>query len=491
MSDAKRLSNALLAGYAGAARLPAYDRSRVTPGIVHLGIGAFHRAHQAVYIDDCLESDPSWGIVGASLRRPDTRDALMPQDGLYTLAVRDSDETRCRIVGSISDIVCDPENRQTIAAIAAETTRIVTLTVTEKAYCRDPATGDLDLDHPDIRADLSADAGARSAPGVLVAALADRRIRGLPPITVVSCDNLPANGKTLARIVQQFSAEKDPGLATWIDDNIAFPSTMVDRIVPATTDEDRAEIAGLTGYEDAWPVMTEPFTQWVIEDRFVAGRPPLEKVGAVMTQDVMPFEEMKLRLLNGSHSTLAYLGLQSGHETVSDAMADPVLRSFVETMMRTEILPTLDVPGVDLEAYIASLLRRFDNTALRHRTMQIAMDGSQKIPQRLLGTIRDRKAAGQPYERLTLAVAAWIRHLAGEGPDGVRYDVDDPMAGLFARIARETLPDAAAFGSAVLDQEGVFGGDLSVDGSFRDAVLAQLHVLFNSGARKAMSSIAG
>ena len=490
MSDAEnRLSNALLNGYAGPARMPSYDRGRISPGIVHLGIGAFHRAHQAVYVDDCLESEPHWGIIGASLRRPDTRAALLPQDGLYTLAVREGDETRTRVVGSICDIICTPGNEPVIAAIASEATRIVTLTVTEKAYCRDPASGNLDLDHRDIRADLAGGSGARSVPGLLVAALAERRSRGLEPVTVVSCDNLPSNGRTLAGIVTQYADEKDPALVSWVDANTAFPSTMVDRIVPATTDEDRSVIARLAGYRDAWPVVTEPFSQWVIEDHFAAGRPTLEAAGALMTQDILPFEEMKLRLLNGSHSTLAYLGLQSGHRTVSDAVADPLLRFFVETMMRAEILPTLDVPGVDLDAYLGSLLHRFANTALKHRTMQIAMDGSQKIPQRLLGTIRDRKAAGLPHDRLAMAVAAWIRHVSGEGPDGGSYEVDDPMAALFAKIARDTLPDVSAFGAAILDQEAIFGADLAADNRFRAEVLRRLVTLFESGAHAAMGAV--
>ncbi len=487
---ANRLSNALLAQYQGPAVLPPYDRSRLSASIVHLGIGAFHRAHQAVYVDDCLGRDPSWGIIGASLRHPGTRDALLPQNGLYTLAVRDGEETRTRVIGAVCDVLCAPPgNMPVIEAIASEDTRIVTMTVTEKAYCRDPATGRLDLTHADIRADLETETGARSVPGVLVAALRLRRARGLAPITLVSCDNLPSNGDTLAGVVLEFAEAKDPSLARWIGADIAFPATMVDRIVPATTDEDRASIAAMTGYDDAWPVVTEPFSQWVIEDRFVAGRPDFEAAGVLMTDDVQPFEEMKLRLLNGAHSTLAYLGLQAGHQTVSEAITDPVLSRFVERMMQQEIRSTVNTPGIDLNAYIGSLLVRFANPSLRHRLLQIAMDGSQKIPQRLLCTIRDRMVAGMPHHRLNLAAAGWMRHVSGVGPRGESIAVDDPMADLFSEIARDTLPDIDAFGNAMLDITAVFGDDLSGNDGFRAAVLGHLRLLVAKGAALAMRAV--
>jgi fructuronate reductase len=482
-----RLSNAILPKLGAGVSTPRYNRASVGPGIVHLGIGAFHRAHQAVYVDDCLALDPTWAIVGASLRRADTADALIPQDCLYTLAVRQGNDVRLRIVGSVTDILCTPGNAPVVTAIASPDTRIVTLTVTEKAYCRNPATGDLDADHDDIRADLAG--GTATVPGVLVRALAERRARKLPPISIVSCDNLPANGRTLARVVTQFAEMRDPELAAWIGRNIAFPSTMVDRIVPATTGEDRAQIAALAGYEDAWPVITESFSQWVVEDRFAAGRPPLEQAGVIMTDDVEPCEEMKLRLLNGSHSALAYLGVFAGHETVADAVADPVLAAYLEAMMREDIMPAVNVRGVDLEDYIRSLIERFSNSALKHRTMQIAMDGSQKIPQRLLGTIRNRKAARAPHDRLLLAVAAWIRHLSGERHDGSRYAIDDPMSEALTAIAGNTLPDVDAFGNAVLDLRTIFGDDLAADRSFRTAVLGHLGTLFEGGAEAAMCAV--
>ncbi|MDA4847491.1 mannitol dehydrogenase family protein [Hoeflea poritis] len=484
----RRLGPDILNDYEGTARRPAYDRRAVAPGIVHLGIGAFHRAHQAAYIDERLGEEPDWAIIGASLRRGDMREALAPQDFLYTLAVRHGAETQARIIGAIVDVLhAPPGNRPVIEAIASPVTRIVTLTVTEKAYCRNPASGDLDFEHPEIKADLGETDGAVSVPGLLAAALAERRRRGLPAITLLSCDNLPDNGATLARVVTQFAQERDPSLARWIADHVAFPSSMVDRIVPATTDADREALAAMTGYHDAWPVVTEPFSQWVVEDSFAAGRPALELAGVIMTGDVAPFEAMKLRLLNASHSALAYLGVEAGYETVAEAVADPVLTAYLEAMMRDEIIPTLSVPHVDLDAYGRALLERFANTALKHRTMQIAMDGSQKIPQRLLGTIRDRIAQRQPCQRLALAVAAWIRHLSGSNGNGDRYEIDDPMARELSGIAGRTLPDVLAFGNAILDLQSVFG-DLSGNEDFRDVVLAQLRILFDDGAITAMAA---
>ncbi|TIS60839.1 MAG: mannitol dehydrogenase family protein, partial [Mesorhizobium sp.] len=319
-----RLSNATIAKLPGAIAIPRYDRGAVTPGIVHLGVGAFHRAHQAAYVDACLaDGQPDWGIVGVSLRSPDTRDALAPQDGLYTLAVRDSAGEQLEVVGSILSLLVAPEDPGAVlAALTDPRIRIVTLTITEKAYLR-AADGTLDDAHPDIVHDLANPGSPRTAHGFLTEALARRRAAGIPPFTVLCCDNLPANGATLHRLLIEFAELRDAHggtgdrpLAGYVADDVAFPSSMVDRIVPATTDADRARIGGELGFEDAWPVMTEPFRQWVIEDRFPAGRPAWEKFGVTMVEDVGPFEDMKLRLLNGAHSGIAYLGLLSGHATV-------------------------------------------------------------------------------------------------------------------------------------------------------------------------------
>jgi fructuronate reductase len=346
-----RLSTAALASLPSAVRRPAYDRGAVRTGIVHLGIGAFHRAHQAVYTDDVLASgDLAWGILGASLRSPDTRDALAPQDGLYALDLRDGAGEEVRVIGAVRDVLVAPEGPDALLrAMTDPDIRIVSLTVTEKGYCHNPATGELDPGHPDIVHDLAHPGSRRSAPGLIVEALAQRRAAGSSPFTVLSCDNLPANGETTRRVLVGLARLRDPDLGRFVDGEVACPSTMVDRIVPATTDADRERVTGLLGFEDLWPVVAEPFTQWVIEDRFSAGRP--DWPGATFVRDVEPFEFMKLRLLNASHSTLAYLGYLSGKETVAEAIADSAMERLVRGLMDEEVTPTLrPLPGFDLAA---------------------------------------------------------------------------------------------------------------------------------------------
>nr|WP_244465680.1 mannitol dehydrogenase family protein [Devosia chinhatensis] len=472
-------------------QVPTYDRSAVTPGIVHLGIGAFHRAHMAVYVDDLLGEDLSWGIVGASLRRPDTKDALEPQDGLYSIAVRDAAGTHPRVIGSILSVMDANTQRDELLALMADPKiRIVSLTVTEKGYCHDPSTGELDERHPDIAHDLAHPGAPRSAPGMLVEALSRRRAAGVAPFTVMSCDNLPSNGQTAKRIVTHFAALRDAALGEWVK-TVAFPSTMVDRIVPSTTDADRAEIAALIGAEDAWPIMTEPFTQWVIEDNFPAGRPRFEKVGAQVVDDVEPFEHMKLRMLNGSHSTMAYSGYLGGYEYIAEVMGDDAYVALIHGLMTEEVMPTLDMPGVDLGAYRDQLLERFRNPALKHRTWQIAMDGSQKLPQRLLGTIRDRLEAGAGFERLALGVAAWMRYVTGVAEDGGEIDVRDPHALKMMAIAADAGDDPEALFDGLVGMSEVFGEDLAANGRFRESVIAHLERLFDEGARASAKKVAG
>jgi len=486
-----RLSQSTLANIAKGIAVPAYDRSKVTPGIVHLGIGAFHRAHMAVYVDDLLGGDPSWGIVGASLRRPDTKEALEPQDGLYTIAVRDAEGTHPRVIGSILRVMDANTEREALLALMADPAiRIVSLTVTEKGYCHDPATGELDEKHADIVHDLAHPTAPKSAPGMLVEALARRKAAGVAPFTVMSCDNLPNNGHTAKRIVTKLATLRDAALGEWVA-CVAFPSTMVDRIVPSTTDADRAEIAGLIGADDSWPIMTEPFTQWVIEDHFPVGRPAFEKAGAQLVADVEPFEHMKLRMLNGAHSTIAYSGYLGGYEYIAEVMGDPAYVKLIHGLMTDEVMPTLDMPGVDLGAYRDQLLERFRNPALKHRTWQIAMDGSQKLPQRLLGTIRDRLATGQGIERLALGVAAWMRYVTGVAEDGSEIDVRDPHALKMHAIAADAGDDPEALFEGLVALVEVFGTDLAGNGAFREAVLGHLESLFDVGARAVVAKVAG
>jgi fructuronate reductase len=467
-----------------------YDRDKVVPGIVHLGIGAFHRAHMAVYIDDILKADPRWGIIGASLRRPDTKDALAPQDFLYTVAVRDASGTTPRVIGSILDVLDANTERDDLIAIMADARiRIVSLTVTEKGYCHDPATGELDPNHPDIVHDLANPTAPISAPGLLVRALELRRAGNIAPFTVMSCDNLPSNGETVYRIVTRLAELRDPALAKWIRDEVPFPCTMVDRIVPATTDADRQIVAEVTGTEDAWPIMTEPFTQWVIEDTFWNGRPKFETVGATMAKDVEAFEHMKLRMLNGSHSTMSYLGYLGGYQYVNEAIADAGIRTLIHGLMTEEVMPTLPMDQAQLATYRDALLDRFSNPALKHRTWQIAMDGSQKLPQRLLGTIRDRLAAGQPFSRLALGVAAWMRYVTGMDEAGGAIDVKDPHAARLRAIADGAGRDAEKLVDGLLAVSEIFGTDLPGNAVFREVVTGHVRSLFDKGALATVRAI--
>lgn len=467
---------------------PDYDLGPVTVGIAHLGIGAFHRAHQAAYTDALLSENPSWGICGVSLRSPETRDALQPQDGLYTLAVQDGEGSDLSVIGSVVELLCAPEDPEAVLRRMADpATRIVSLTITEKGYCHNPATGTLDEDHPDIVHDLANPARPRSAIGFIVEAISRRVSAGIAPFTLLSCDNLPGNGHVLKRIVTQFAELRDPALAAVIR-NVASPSTMVDRIVPATTDGDRSAVAAAMGFEDAWPIMTEPFRQWVIEEDFPLGRPAWEKAGALFVQDVSAFEFMKLRLLNGSHSTLAYLGYLAGAETVADAMALPGMEALVEGLMRHEVSPTLpELPGFDLPAYRAELLQRFRNPALRHRTWQIAMDGSQKLPQRLLGSIRDRLHAEAGYDRLALGVAAWMRYARGLDEAGRPIDVRDPHAARIAGLA-QGIDEPDRIVDAFLTMTDVFGTDLPASAPFRAALIKALDGLLRNGSAATLRS---
>lgn len=485
-----RLCAAALATLPASIRRPSYDRGSVTAGIVHLGIGAFHRAHQAVYTDDILGRDPGWGIVGASLRSAGTRDALEPQDGLYTLAVRSGEGEALRIVGSIGQVLVAPEDPQALLARMSDPrVRIVSLTVTEKGYCHDPATGKLNEDHPDIVSDLANPSAPASAPGFIVEALRRRREAGIPPFTVLTCDNLPSNGRVAKKVIDRFARLRDPDLGAYVEAEALCPSTMVDRIVPATTDSDRAEIAEAAGLSDAWPVVTEPFTQWVIEDRFAAGRPAWDEAGAEFVADVEPYEHMKLRLLNGSHSLMAYLGYLAGFETISQAIADPGFARLVGGFMDEEVTPTLAVPpGADVTAYKRALLERFGNPALKHRTWQIAMDGSQKLPQRLLATVRDRLKTGAPIDRLALGVAAWMRYVAGTDEAGREIDVRDPMADRLCEIARSAGPDADRLTPALLGVREVFGSDLPADPRFTGPLRTALQRLYADGAKRAVEA---
>ena len=408
------------------------DRGALRPGIVHLGFGAFHRAHQGVATQAALRHQPGpWGIVAVNLRSAGPIRDLAAQDGLYSVTVRGPGGDRVEVIGVTVGWLCAAEDRdQVLDRLADPDTRIVTLTITEKAYGLDPATGGLDLAHPAIAADLADPDRPTGAVGMIVAALARRRANGTAAFAVVSCDNLPANGRVLARLVREMAARRDRGLADWIAAEVAFPSSMVDRIVPAATDETRARAAAALGADDALAVETEPFLQWVIEDRFPHGRPAWEAAGAVFVADVAPYEKMKLRMLNGAHTLAAHLGILNGLDHIRDVMAVPGLAAQVRAHMQAAAATLDPVPGIDLAAYRDDLMARFANPAIAHRTVQIAMDTTQKLPQRILSPALDARAQGSDAAAFARATGAWIAALAH------RRGADDPRAAeLMAAVA--------------------------------------------------------
>ena len=474
--------------------MPVEPLRRIGPapkvGIVHLGLGAFFRAHGAVFVQEAMQhSGGDWGILGVSLQRPDMRDALAPQGGVYTALELGPQGEVPRLVTSVSGVLVAPENpRAVLDAMADPAVRIVSLTVTEKGYCHEPATGRLNLCHPDIVHDL-AQPLPRSAPGFLVRALARRFAAGVPPFTVLTCDNLPGNGALVRGLALDMAARIDPALADWIATQGRFPATMVDRIVPATTPEVIARVAALTGVADAAPVQHEPFRQWVIEDDFVHGaRPDLGAVGVELVTDVTAHEHMKLRMLNGTHSALAYLGYLAGHETIAQTVADPVFAGFVRRLWANEIIPAVTAPqGVDLFAYADRLFDRYANPGIRHRTWQIAMDGSQKLPQRILGTLAENLAAGRPSPGLVTAVAAWMRYVGGVDERGAPIDVRDPLAAQL-RAASDAGTSAAEKVAALLAFNTIFPPALA--SALAPQVTAAFDRLAQLGAQKTLESLA-
>ena len=397
----------------GDVKLPAYDRLAQKCGIVHFGIGAFHRAHQAVYTDDAMNTgDRDWAITGVSMRSGDVAAQINPQDGLYTVTARGAQGSETRLIGAVRRVLVAAQERDAVvAALAAPDTHIVSFTITEKGYQRSDGGG-----FP-VFCDL------------LGNALALRRDAGLPGLTLLSCDNLAGNGAQLSALMRAYLQTSDAALAEWFARECTCPSTMIDRIVPATTDADR-NLAG--GIRDEGAVVTEPFSQWVIEDKFAGPRPRWEVGGVQLVADVAPYETAKLRMLNGAHSALAYLGLLRGHDFVHQAIGDPAIRPTIDTLMRNEAAPSIDAaPGQDLAAYADALIARFSNPALAHRLIQIAMDGSQKIPQRWLETLAHHQRAGRQCPSLLDAIAAWLIHVRGDGPP-----VDDPRAAELAALWR-------------------------------------------------------
>ncbi|PWK59202.1 mannitol dehydrogenase family protein [Roseicyclus mahoneyensis] len=473
---------------------PRLTRQTPAPrvGMVHLGPGAFFRAFNATYTEDAVAAaGGDWGICAVSLNSASVRDQLAPQGCAYTSVTLAPDGPSHRVIGAVAQVLVAPENPQAVLdAMSAPEVRIVSLTVTEKGYCHEPATGRLRLDHPGILADLATPGNPITAPGFLVEALARRRSAGLAPFTVMSCDNLPHNGQLVRAVVLEMARARDATLADWIAINGRFPATMVDRITPATTPADVAALAAATGYHDPACVVHEPFRQWVIEDDFVGGaRPAWDLAGAQLVRDVAPFETMKLRCLNGTHSALAYLGYLAGHETIAASVADPPFAALCRHLWHHEILPTVPQPeGEDLPAYCDALLERYANPAIRHRTWQIAMDGSQKLPQRLLGAVADQLAANRPIAGLALVVAAWFRYTGGTDEAGGTIDVRDPLA---PRLAAAWAGSDSAGGrvAAFLAIDKVFAPALARDPRLSQALTVATEGLCARGARAMVQTL--
>ncbi len=469
-------------------QLPQYDRSSLRSRIVHFGFGAFHRAHQALLTDRVLNAQGGdWGICEISLFSGDQLMAqLRAQDHLYTVLEKGAEGNQAYIIGAVNE--CMNAKLDSLAAIIEKfcepQVAIVSLTITEKGYCIDPATGKLDLTQPRIAHDLQEPGEPHSAPGILVEALSRRRERGLPAFTVLSCDNIPDNGHIVKNAVLGMAQTRSAELAQWIDAHVSFPSTMVDRIVPAATDESLAEIAAELGVADPCAISCEPYIQWVIEDNFVAGRPQWEVAGVQLVEDVRPWEQMKLRMLNGSHSFLAYLGYLAGFAHISDCMQDDVFRRAARQLMLGEQAPTLSITGVDLNAYADNLIARFSNPALKHRTWQIAMDGSQKLPQRMLDSIRVHLQRESHWPLLALGVAGWMRYVSGTDDADEAIDVRDPLADKIRAIV-DTSSEAERV-RALLALSEIFGTDLPADPRFVDAIETAWQQLRSQGAHQAV-----
>ena len=443
---------------------PAYDRSTLKPGILHIGFGAFHRAHQAVYTDFALAQEfGDWGIIAASLRSIEPISDLRAQDHLFSVTARSAGGDDFRVVGSVIGGLAAMQDRSMLLDLLADPAiRIVSLTVTEKAYGLDPATGGLDRRHPAVAADLADPASPTGVIGFLVEGLGRRHAKGFAPFTVLCCDNLPTNGRIVRRLVLEAAAARDPTLAAWIGEHGAFPSTMVDRIVPAATEETRRRAAALLGAEDRLALDTEPFLQWVIEDHFVSGRPAWDAAGALFVKDVEPYEKMKLRLLNGAHSMIAYLGQLSDLEYVRDVMAVPEHDARAQRYMRAASQTLDPVPGIDLVSYQAQLIERFANPTIAHRTRQIAMDGSQKLPQRIFSAAVDDLAAGRDGFAFADATALWVAYLRSGAA------VDDPRAEELRQAA--ACRDSQDATAALFALPGLFPIELAKSRAWRDRV---------------------
>ena len=486
------LNSRTLPYWKGRLPMPAYDRDLVTPGVVHIGVGGFHRAHQAMYHDRMMNegAGADWGICGVGVLAADRKmqQALDAQDGLYTLVLKHSDGTyEPRVIGSVVEYLFAPGNPEAvIEKMAAGPTRIVSLTVTEGGYNVNDITGEFDATNPDVVADLAAGAVPRTTFGLVTEALRRRRQRGLAPFTVVSCDNLPGNGQLSKRVFTAFARLRDPELGDWIEGAVRFPNSMVDRITPVTTDADRAEVTDRFGIDDRWPVVCEPYVQWVLEDDFAAARPPYEDAGVQIVAEVAPYELMKLRLLNGSHQAMCYFAYLAGYRLVHEAAQDSLFQALLLGYMDLEATPTLPpVPGVDLAGYKHTLLERFANPQIRDTIARLCAQSSDRIPKFLLPVIREQLATGGEIKRSAAVVASWARYAEGVDERGEPIDVVDRYQDRLTSLARRERDDPGAF----IANRDLFG-DLADDERFVTAYRSAMTSLHQRGARATLASLA-
>lgn len=486
-TSAIKLNEASLPRLASQARIPQYDRHSITNGIVHIGVGGFHRAHQALYLDNYLHQDPDsqWGICGVGLLEFDKRmrDALHSQDCLYTLVERSPERDQARIIGSITQYLFAPEQRQAVIdTLASPDIKIVTLTITEGGYYVVEGSGEFDVNHPTIQHDLQHPDQPVGVYGVLTAALDRRRQQGLKPFTVLSCDNLQGNGNIVRKMLTTFAEMQNPDLGGWITDQVAFPNSMVDRITPATTPPDIDMVRDQFGIEDAFPVVAEPFIQWVVEDNFCNGRPDWERVGVQMTDDVHPYEMMKIRLLNTSHLLIGYLGSLMGYTFVHEAMADSLIRTATQKLM-DEVTPTLQpVSGIDLDHYKHTLIERFSNPKIKDQLPRLCLNSSAKLPKWVLGSLRDKLQQNGAIDYMSLTIAAWFRYLNGKNDQGQPMPIDDPMADILTERAQAGGTDP----TPLLSLSELFG-DLPQSSRFAESVASHLRNLYDFGTKETLA----
>ncbi|HJY43276.1 MAG TPA: mannitol dehydrogenase family protein [Propionibacteriaceae bacterium] len=472
--------------------VPSYDRSKVKVGIVHFGVGGFHRAHQAMYLDQLMERGKAldWGICGVGVMPFDLKmkEALQSQDCLYTLVEKAPDGSwKPQVIGSIVQYLYAPDDPDAvIEKMADPATRIVSLTITEGGYNFHPVTGKFDDTNPAVQADLAPGAVPATTFGLITEALVRRRSRGIEPFTVMSCDNIQGNGHMAQEVFTAFARLRDPELGEWVASNVRFPNSMVDRITPVTTDEDRAQVRERFDIEDAWPVVCEPFTQWALEDDFSAGRPPLEEVGVQVVADVVPYELMKLRLLNASHQALCYFGYLAGYRLVHEVAQDPLFANFLLDYMNTEATPTLaPVPGIDLDAYKQQLIERFSNAGVRDTVARLCARSSERIPTWLVPVIRENVAAGRDVTLSAAVVASWARYAEGVDEQGEPIEIVDQLADTVRHLAAQQQEDPLAF---VKNRE--LFGDLAKEPAFTEPYLNVLDSLHTSGARATLQALA-